>query len=89
LPAAARHVFATGGGGAQTDFNRRRQHQWKTGGGVVRQRYRPTFANVKQITPMNKNINQRNSPDNSAIIKQFFSRCKEDSNLKSSQSLSS
>jgi len=32
LPAAARRVFATGGGGAPTDFDRRRRRHWKTGG---------------------------------------------------------
>ena len=36
---------------------------------------------------MNKKINQRSSLDNSAIIKEFFSSCKEDSNRKSSHCL--
>jgi len=35
LPAAARRVFANGGGGAPTDFDRRRLRHWKTGGGGV------------------------------------------------------
>jgi len=29
LPAAARWVFATGGGSAPTDFDRRRRRHWK------------------------------------------------------------
>jgi len=55
LPTAARRVFATGGGGAPTDFDRRRRRNWKTGGGGVRRRYRPpTFANVKHKSQEDK-----------------------------------
>jgi len=65
LPAAARRVFATGGsGGAPTDFDRRRRRSAQL----------LLMLNLNHTNE--KNINRRNSLDNSAIIKQFFQAAK-------------